>query len=542
MANGTVMSVGGVDYKLKDAYVEQSFSCLQNLISQDLNFINGSFNSYGTITSSSTMLVSGVIALPIGTRFKLFCVSGYRYSVTQWDEIGQTYAETSGNLSGETEFVISHKYQIITFSKTSGTINPVDSRHLYIISAVKDELNQVGVYIEPDDIKIAFIQGAHNGTGEIIESQYNIVSGVLQFEVGTTIRIVCYQGYVASVTQWETIGQQYTATTGVSNSITVTTEQPYVIILIRKANQSSITPSESSNAVILNTADNRDDFAYLLAAGYNLILGDGHYILASGLTVPKGRQITGTGMNSIILSEAAAAFGLTTGCRINNLVIDGISRGVPSSIVGNNGILINQTDSSNCVENVMFVGITGKAIQVYNVNGSDHLQNTINQCDFEYCGCGVYIGERAETCDLSGSSFERCHIGVLCIGGNNRTTNCLFSNCTIAIDCETDEAVENDSHSIFDSCIVIHNTYGFKAKKMNNGLIFSTCSFHYGPITIDQSKAILFIGCEFGYNMELTATNSYGTRLSNCIIHASHTITGAVLKDCFDLSGNDVTQ
>lgn len=275
----------------------------------------------------------------------------------------------------------------------------------------------------------------------------------------------------------------------------------------------------------------------------NVKLGSGVFVVdVASIKIPSGGSLSGCGHNTIIKTNITNgyALNLTDNCKVENLTIKGNGNGtMPTEINGNGGIYANQQSSKNRVINVDFEDLLGNAIYSYNTYTHEIDTNMIINCRFRYCGCGVYLGKRVEGCNISGSNFSNCKIGIFAIGGNNRISNNLFGHNDVAIDMTSTETTDNDGHSIFDGNVIIHNNYAIKGSTIENGSIFANCTIFYGDIDFTDAYAIMIQNCMI--NVENISSNSGGNRISNSVFMGTFkpSISGFVLNDCTMKNGTN---
>lgn len=164
----------------------------------------------------------------------------------------------------------------------------------------------------------------------------------------------------------------------------------------------------------------------------------------------------------------------------------------------------------------------------------------IHNCRFNKCGCGIYIGTRAEAFAVSDCVVLNSYIGVHCIGGNNRVIGCLIRGCTYGFDMTSSSTSDNDGHSTFVGLVIIHNTHAIKIDTIEYGVLFNGCTIFYGDIVISASSGIIFNGCEIGNITAINGTGSNGVRMMNCIFSDMQpsVVTNVALAGCTKLNGD----
>lgn len=272
-------------------------------------------------------------------------------------------------------------------------------------------------------------------------------------------------------------------------------------------------------------------------------LSAGDFYVSSQITIPAGTTLRGHGdCTNIIVSvnNIASVFALSNKSTISDLAIHGPLVDKPSTFSGMHAITIQTQSSENRVLNVSIDGFPGAGIYSIYTYVNNHNSNIISNCRFNFCGCGIYIGQRSEAFVASNCVVLYSYIGIHCIGGNNRIIANLIRGCTTGIDMTSNSTSDNDGHSVFSADIVIHNTNSIVINTIENGSVFDGCTIFDGTISVVNSTGVMFIGCEIGSLRSIAATGtSAGARMSNCIFNAMtpSVVSGFALNNCTLLDG-----
>lgn len=231
---------------------------------------------------------------------------------------------------------------------------------------------------------------------------------------------------------------------------------------------------------------------------YELIVSLGNYT-ATNLIVPSNltmdfvfgviTQVTGaTGK----LFDATSKSNITM--RKPNLYGGNLSGYTLASTEGTRiGIYINAC-SHVTIEHPSINGFDGASIAIENLGYAPVHGESVHIVggDAGYNYVGLDLRNRAEYCQVSDFTAIKSRIGLRCVSGNPRLSNCHFDD---GVDGIQLLAGSNDSHGSAVGCASNHNSnYALLADGITNGFSFLGCHFYDGIIHIKDSTGVQILG------------------------------------------------
>ena len=225
-------------------------------------------------------------------------------------------------------------------------------------------------------------------------------------------------------------------------------------------------------------------------------------------------------------AEAGTAVIMSDDSSISNLSLKGSV--IPLSeddltTEGNRiGISIPVQSHRVSVTNCFISDFNGSGIYAINNSTSDGAFGHIIGCYVFRNHVGINFYDRYEYSKVSDCTIEYNYIGAINNGGNNLFSNCGFNN-NYNTGFVADNSEDNHSNNTHGSCVGCnfnhngHNTgiaigmYGTLS-----GFTFTGCNVFYGHINVDQSKRVIFDGCNFGSALVLDI-NSGTTLFIGCL-------------------------
>ena len=275
-------------------------------------------------------------------------------------------------------------------------------------------------------------------------------------------------------------------------------------------------------------------------------LGPGVFYV-TGVQMPDDSMLIGSGnATQVILASSVndgCAVALGNSCTVRDIRFMGIASGTRtgSQTVGTrHGILFsatadaeqNATNRKRCfIDGCQFWYFAGGAITCTNTGGRIYSNILVNNCIIYGCDAGINVAYYSEFHRFTNVSVNYCYYGCICNGGNCNFTNCSFSKNIIGILMDNGASQSpNNSHGVFSACTVCHsgdNNDGVAIKILNNrnGEIFQGIQVHFGSIVVDSSRAIRFVGCQFGNAVPFELTDNTLLTFSDCSVYSASTST-----------------
>ena len=286
----------------------------------------------------------------------------------------------------------------------------------------------------------------------------------------------------------------------------------------------------------------------------------GTFIIDSPLIIPSGTKICGVRGSTIIkLGNAANCVSIInkTDVTIEDVTFEGSSAVSPGNIsladikdrVGEGsevGILINGDIKSVFIRNCRFINFDLAGIRALNSSGDLTEAYKVTDCIFKNNWYGLLSDVRSEYNTIIGCSFNMNEIGAFVAGGNNNFSCCHFDRNAVGY-VVSGTAANNDSHGVVDASTMNHSSvYSICCIDANNGFIFSGCNIFEGDIDFQNSKGILFNGCEIAAAINQSViTPGRVNMIANSFFHKSYgggTIndtTNLILKNNHFIDGSD---
>ena len=355
------------------------------------------------------------------------------------------------------------------------------------------------------------------------------------------------------------------------------TDDKSIVGAINEIKQSSVGTAATVPWLLSPAGDSTDrsgDIAACLAAyGICQLKKGDYYVSVKGITMPDHTKLVGTGSGTrIILQGYDSTVGqcVTLGkqCTVSDIMFVGNSDGVDISlapaIIERHGVLwygnastAGTSDPSipvmSVIQNCHFTNFKGSGICCKDTGSGPNNGISVSNCFMTHCRCGLYIPFWSEFNRFTNVHVTTCYYGCINNGGNNMFVNCNFTKNTIGFLMDnTDADKTNNSHGSAVGCIFDHSGnnagIGIKVINMHNGFVFSSCQLFYSKIDItnasgivfdhmncgrsegiavDGGGAVLFDGCMFGSDPEISVTDNSYVHFKNCYVRS----TGAVVSN-----------
>lgn len=337
----------------------------------------------------------------------------------------------------------------------------------------------------------------------------------------------------------------------------------YVFLWVENPSESIQSRLESSQ----DRADRAQEIQRLLKTGY-CELGPGDFYI-SGIEMPEGSTLSGMGLSTrLILLEKAedvSAISLSSCCTVRDLQLLGSLEEpeLSEKTGGRHGILFKGNASKQAgspelcqVENCLIRNFTGGGITCTDTGYAIRASMNVTDCTILNCGAGINISYFSEYHQFSGVGVQNCYYGCVNNGGNNMFTNCSFSGNSIGFLIDNSRGQSrNNSHGAAVGCTFNHSGnnegVGIRILGASYGFVFSGCQLFYAATEIENSRGIVFDGCNFGEKEVIRVDGGEMVMFSDCLFRSppalSVTNNDAVMfADCFthngDVFGNDAQQ
>ena len=148
----------------------------------------------------------------------------------------------------------------------------------------------------------------------------------------------------------------------------------------------------------------------------------------------------------------------------------------------------------------------------------------INDCYIYNCDAGINISYYSEYHRISNVSSSYCYYGCVCNGGNCNFDNCNFSGNTVGLLIDNSRGQSyNNSHGTFTGCTFNHsgqnNGTAIRLLGVSAGEVFTGAQIFFGKIEIDNCIGVRFIGANFGRQTPISVTNSKVVIFSDCTMY-----------------------
>lgn len=296
-----------------------------------------------------------------------------------------------------------------------------------------------------------------------------------------------------------------------------------------------------------DTTDRTADIMTLLSTQKVCKLGTGDYYIRTGIQMPDGTAIIGSGKGTRLILDSSVTNGyvISVGhyCLVDNLLVTGLASGdLPYeefTIGGRDGIVqlgdyvdfeTPATFSANFdkLSNLWIENFTGSGVRSYRNDGAASF--LAHNIDILHCGIGINIELFSEFHAWENIRCRWCVYACIMNGGNNLFSNCHFDVCIhlLKIDNSLGNLV-NDTHSSFTNCTFCHanNNTGdaMEIIGVENGLVFSNCQVFYSKIKITNTNGVVITNFNFANSQEIILSGCKGINISNCIFGSTPVIT-----------------
>lgn len=203
------------------------------------------------------------------------------------------------------------------------------------------------------------------------------------------------------------------------------------------------------------------------------------------------------------------------------------------------GIVCSIEDANLVINCCEFKNFKGSGIYDENSHGEYRNKIKILGCNFNNCTFGIYLGVRSEYNIISNNTVSYNSVGIFCAGGNNffSCNHSEFNRIGMVI---SGRLKNNDSHGSISCCSFNHNrNFGIIVMEISNGYTFNGCHVFEGPIIINNSVGLAFVGCEFSCNIRSENISTVnGILISSSIFYKNGYGTEIENKDKISLKNN----
>ena len=257
-------------------------------------------------------------------------------------------------------------------------------------------------------------------------------------------------------------------------------------------------------------ADDTTAVQQALNAGPGIVqVGPGFYRW-SGVTVPSGVMLVGSGPATVVRSSGGKCIFSQTGVRdwaIRDLVLDGETTGKweKRRDRGQSGIICASCLAYD-ISHVTVRNFRGAGIQLTRTGtptgdpGFGSLANLDSVTAIDNY-IGIRFDIRAEYINASKLSCRQNVIGCVIHAGNVKITG---SNFTSNIDGILISDKENGSHGAISNCLINHNVRcSLAGRGVFNGMAIDNCCFFYGMIRLRNCTGVNITSGMFGCSLEI---------------------------------------
>lgn len=281
-----------------------------------------------------------------------------------------------------------------------------------------------------------------------------------------------------------------------------------------------------------------------LAAGQYYV-GQSRDSARHGVVMPVGSSLCGAGNTTEVIlsgldSVSGFAIKLNSLCTVENLSVKGNTTDhnnnsdvySDDTYVNRHGIIwdgvftenkelfddTTETPAKAMLRNLWICNFSGGGITLNNTGTNVYRGITVSDCTIWYCYAGINIRYYSEFNKFTNVASTHCNFGCINNGGNNIFANCNFSaNVLGFIINNYQDKSPNNGHGSVTNCIFDHsggNTgIGIRLINVTPGFVFSGCQLFYSSIKIEDSNGIIFEGLNAGWG-----PNDGGTHHGETII------------------------
>lgn len=259
-------------------------------------------------------------------------------------------------------------------------------------------------------------------------------------------------------------------------------------------------------------------------------LAAGRYYV-NAVDMPVGTTICGVGEKTEIIlpgddSTVGYAIRLNSLCTVENLAIKGNTEDHDNNsdvypdvtYVNRHGIIwdgiftsgkelfvnTTETPAKAMLRNLWICNFSGGGITLNNTGTAVYRGITVSDCTIWYCYAGINIRYYSEFNKFTGIAATHCRVGAINNGGNNLFANCNFSSNNIGFIINNyEDKSPNNGHGSVSNCIFDHsggNTgVGIQLINVTPGFVFTGCQLFYSAIDIIDSNGIIISGLNAGW-------------------------------------------
>ena len=172
------------------------------------------------------------------------------------------------------------------------------------------------------------------------------------------------------------------------------------------------------------------------------------------------------------------------------------------------------------IDNVMICDFSGGGITLDDTGFAASSSMLVNNVYIFRCNAGINIPYFSEYSSFNNVSVFDCYYGCICNGGNNKFSNCSFTNNMVNARLDNGKGQsKNPGHGTFSCCSFNHagNNDGIAIELygIQYGEVFDACQIHYGQIIVDSCTGVSFSDCELGREISLNIINSTSTAFND---------------------------
>lgn len=264
-------------------------------------------------------------------------------------------------------------------------------------------------------------------------------------------------------------------------------------------------------------------------------LGTGIYYV-SGIDMPDNSMLSGCGKGTVIrlLQSVSTGYAVKMGTHntLANVCISGAdaapvrtSQGTRTGVLyaaNHDGATDGTTayDTERCIiDNVWIENFTDSGLKCHNTANVYRKGLYATNLMLYACWCGLNIDYISEFNKFVNVQTAFCTYGCRNNGGNNTFTSCTFYGTSVAF--YIDGTQPNAAHGALIGCTLCHS--GSNAGSAItivgaiDGFVISGCQIWYNTINLTNSNGIVFSGCEFGRDADISISGGALVMFDGCV-------------------------
>lgn len=264
-------------------------------------------------------------------------------------------------------------------------------------------------------------------------------------------------------------------------------------------------------------------------------LGEGIFYV-SGIDMPDNSMLTGCGKKTIVRLLQSVTSGycikMNTHNTLSNICISGADTAPTRTSQGTRtGVLYAAnhdgttdgtvaTDAERCiVSNIWVENFTDSGIKCHNTASAYRKGLYGTNIMLYACWCGLNIDYISEFNKFVNIQTAFCTYGCRNNGGNNTFTSCTFYGTSVGF--YVDGTQPNAAHGALNGCTLCHsgsnNGSAITVTGAVDGFIISNCQIWYNTVNLSNSGGIVFTGCEFGRDADISISGGNLVMFDGCV-------------------------